>query len=96
MLAPGVFVAFAIVVEELFSGGGEVDVFRRDREELGDAASIDRSEISFAHAAIWNIEGFRSVDAGRFENDFLSVGREGRRDIVLGMEGDSLGFAAFG
>ena len=95
MLAPGVFVALAVVVEELFSGGGEVNVFRRDREELGDAAAIDGSEIGFAHAAIGNIEGFRSVDAGGFEDDFLSVGREGRRDVVLGMEGDTLGFAAF-
>ncbi|MBR00531.1 MAG: hypothetical protein CMO60_06695 [Verrucomicrobiales bacterium] len=84
------------MVEELFSGGGEVDVFRRDREELGDAATTNGSEIGFAYATIGNIEGFRSVDAGGFENDFLSVGREGRRDVVLGMKGDTLGFTAFG
>ena len=96
MLAPGVFVALAVVVEELFSGRGEVNVFRRDREELGDAAAIDGGEIGFAHSAIGNIEGFRRVDAGGFEDDFLSVGCEGGRDVVLGMEGDTLGLAAFG
>ena len=82
MLAPGIFEAFAVVVEELLPGRGEVDLFGRNGEELGDTTSGDGCKISFAIAPGRNVIGMRGIHAGGFENDLLAIRSEGGGNVV--------------
>ena len=96
VLAPFVFVAFAIVVEELISRGREIDLFGGDAKDARNPSACDRDLIKFAHAAVGNVERSDRILAGCGENDGIPVGGEGRGKVVAGVEREPGGLASLG
>ncbi|MDA8977074.1 hypothetical protein N9F58_00925 [Akkermansiaceae bacterium] len=83
VLAPVVLVALAVMVEEMRSLFGDVQIFGRCGEKLGGLAAFHRDLVEFTDATVRDIHRGGGVLTSGSENDAGAISRESPGDVVI-------------